>query len=345
MDQENMPAAPTPVAQAQMVAKMPGFGTLFSSAMELYQNHFMLLASIFLVPTVINFVISFFMPRGTTFSFGPLEIVLLIVTVVISIIGQIALFSAISDPAKFTFGSALNAGVKRFLPYLWLAIVSAVISVGMFGLFVIPGILFSIWFSMSMFTFIVEDERGMNSLLKSIHYTWGHWWGILGRLLLVGIIVALIYIVIMFVGGLIAWGAFASGSAMGSVVIGIVAIIVSLFVTPFTYIFMFKMYEGLKQIAPAGEVDKSSGRKAKFLIPAIIGLVLAGIYMSTVYSGIKNAQQNQFMTQPYGSNFPQSLDQNSLKSVGQDTLINNLENSDAPVPTGLPADIPPAPQR
>jgi hypothetical protein len=55
-----------------------------------------------------------------------------------------------------------------------------IIICGSFVFFVIPAVIFSIFFVFWIFTFLVEGERGMAALLKSREYVRGNWWKTLG---------------------------------------------------------------------------------------------------------------------------------------------------------------------
>jgi hypothetical protein len=83
--------------------------------------------------------------------------------------------------------AAMNHALRRIPSYLWIVILIELIV--QFGnlLFVIPGIVFAVWFSFSVFVLSQEDARGMHALLKSKEYVRGRWWKVFGTLLALGI--------------------------------------------------------------------------------------------------------------------------------------------------------------
>lgn len=337
-----MESEPAQTAPSSTASFLPGFGTLFNGAWKHFMGHFGLFATIYLVPAIITLITGILYQR-LLLSGGSMAIIgwiLAVITFVIAIVGQLALFIAISNPEQTTFGSSISSAFKKFLPYLWFSIISGIVIVGMFGLLVIPGIIFLVYFSMASYIFVVEDVRGMNSLIKSLNYTWNHWWGLFGRILLFGIIIAVIYWVIMLIVGVVGMFAVASlgGGVTGMIIIGIITVILSTLITPFSYAFVFKLYESLKSIAVPTELNTSSGYKAKFLIPALIGIVLMVLFVGNSLKTALQSGQVGLPSSQFGSglNLPnQGLDQN-------DSIYNpvdsNLPTSEgyAPNQYGIP---------
>jgi len=64
-----------------------------------------------------------------------------------------------------------------FGPYLWVFFLLNIIIAGGFFLFIIPGVLFSVWFSLALFVLIFEERRGFNALFRSKHLVSGKFWG------------------------------------------------------------------------------------------------------------------------------------------------------------------------
>lgn len=72
--------------------------------------------------------------------------------------------------------------------FAWVAFLAGLVMFGGFILFIIPGIIFSIWFSQSLYVFIFEGTKGSEALKKSKALAKGYFWPLLGRFLVLGII-------------------------------------------------------------------------------------------------------------------------------------------------------------
>ncbi len=113
----------------------------------------------------------------------PLIILMVIIIAIISVWSQIALLYAIKDNQEgIGVVEAYRRSWAKILPYSWVIFLQGLITVLGFLLFIIPGIIFSVWYSLTIFVFIIEDLKGMNALQKSKEYIKGKWWAVFGRL-------------------------------------------------------------------------------------------------------------------------------------------------------------------
>ncbi len=116
-------------------------------------------------------------------------------------------------------------GTSVFISYLWVSFLSGLAILGGFILFIVPGIIFSIWFAFSSYILISEGQKGRRALSESKELAKSYWWAIFGRFILLTLLIAVI-----------SWSP-------------IVGDIVSLFFgVPFATIYAYLMYEDLKRI-------------------------------------------------------------------------------------------------
>lgn len=100
-------------------------------------------------------------------------------------LGQISLISAVKKiPGDWQIKDAIGDGSKIFWPFVWLNILSAIIILVGFLLFIIPGIIFTVWYSLAAYVLIFEDRKGWPALKRSKEIIKGYWWPVFGRLLL-----------------------------------------------------------------------------------------------------------------------------------------------------------------
>lgn len=97
-------------------------------------------------------------------------------------------------------------------PYLWISILTGLII--FFGtlLFIIPGIIFTVWYSLATFVFVLEGTRGYKALQRSRELIEGRFWSVVWRwivptaisiviaTLLVGIPSLIIGLITQFIG-------------------------------------------------------------------------------------------------------------------------------------------------
>ncbi|MFA5937245.1 MAG: hypothetical protein WC822_05230, partial [Candidatus Paceibacterota bacterium] len=72
------------------------------------------------------------------------------------------------------------------------SILNGLAILGGFILLVIPGIIFSIWFSFTTYAVVLDNARGTAALSASKKLVVGRWWAVLVRLFIPGILFALL---------------------------------------------------------------------------------------------------------------------------------------------------------
>ncbi|HEX5772811.1 MAG TPA: hypothetical protein VFY07_00700 [Geomobilimonas sp.] len=142
---------------------------------------------------------------------------------------------------------ALARGHGIVLPLMWVGCLTGFVIGGGFMLFVLPGIIFMVWFFFAQFILVDEDVHGMDALLKSREYVRGEWFNVALRLLPV-------------------W--------VASVLIGMIPLvgpILGVIFFPFAMIYHYLLYRDLRGMK--GEVLFSCGTADKLAWP---GVALAG---------------------------------------------------------------------
>ena len=86
-----------------------------------------------------------------------------------------------------TVGSALGWANKNFASIWWLAIVLFLVQLTGFILLIIPGVIVFGYVLLSYPVRVVEERRGIAAMVRSTASVWGHWWGIVLRMLVYGL--------------------------------------------------------------------------------------------------------------------------------------------------------------
>lgn len=205
---------------------------------------------------LITFAWSHYMAMQTVGLFSaPLNIFILtiifgLVIFVVNVLMGVATIKAVADPAGSTIKGVYSDAKKYFWSYVWLAILlGATITIGIL-LFIIPGIIFAVWFAFSYFALLFEGKRGIEAMKTSKSYLEGNWWAVFGRyvfLILVGIPVLIIIGIVTIPVEAVFGKTFAS----------IIPLLANIVIIPVAIGYSYLMYQELKANNDAQSVPVS----------------------------------------------------------------------------------------
>lgn len=229
-------------------------GDLFNESWQLFQRRFATLIGLYLLTMA-----AFMLPLGVTFGLAVLSGMAkgggaFALTVVVGLVAGLylgfrclaAFLHAVIDD-QLGFADALEKGSEIILPLIWVGTLSGFIIAGGFFLFIIPGVIFMVWFFFAQFILVKEDVHGMNALLKSREYVSGEWFNVALRLLLI-------------------W---ALSTLVGAIPLAGPVLCIAFF--PYVMIFHYLIYRDLREIK--GDVPFACGMSDKLKWP---GVALAG---------------------------------------------------------------------
>lgn len=167
-------------------------------------------------------------------------------------------------------------GLKILSSFIWVYFLLNIIITGGLALFIIPGIIFSIWFSLAVFIVVFEGRKGFDALFKSKQLVKGEFWGVLIRFLILGLIILL---VLFLVFTLIYFGI--ENKQIEVYLNKVISYFVRLFVLPFFLIYGFLIYSNLKEVKADILYEEPYLRnKIKYLIPGVLGTLILGFLFS-----------------------------------------------------------------
>lgn len=377
-----MPAPPMPPMGGNFSGgSLPGVGDLLSQSWEVFKERLGLIIGIPALSYLILFILSiisiyfFKVTVGTLNVTGLLDIkgwnsviaivvlffiVGLFVPVIIIFLQQVALLHVIVNRNKrISLLGSYRFAFSKILSYWWLTILLSIITIGGFSLFFIPGVIFTIWFSLAVFILIGEDVRGMTAILKSREYIRGMWWPVFGRFLVLFLIICGIAFVAAMIAFFAVWllvfiiAVFFKSPSLAQSLKDVFSFIFALpfqfFVMPFSLIYGFLIYERLKLFKGSFEFKPSAGQKAGFIAVGIFGWLIPIIMFSFMvaallssFSGSRgflknlqsNLQVNQGSSLDWGDNVVPNINsyqginnQNTNSSLFQDTDKDGLSDS------------------
>jgi hypothetical protein len=174
----------------------------------------------------------------------------LILTTILAVIGNLAIYSLVLNDRKPTVGEALGLALAFFVPMLVANLLSGLAIIFGFILLIVPGIYLSIKFSLVGPALVAENIKSpVAALARSWQLTKGNSLYIFAFYLIIGIVALIIYMVVVGVtGALIAFALPASAALLvTSVISGIMEMLLSVV---FVFIAM-AVYRQLSAANPA----------------------------------------------------------------------------------------------
>lgn len=253
-------------------------------------------------------------------SLGGLGIVLgvfMIAAVIISFAFQAATLLIVSGyKEKPHAGNMLKRGFSFVLPLFLASIVMGFIVTGGYFLFIIPGILFYVALYFVMYEIVLNKRGVLSACRRSIGIVFANFWGLLGRVLLLTLIV----FGISFIPGMVIG---ASGSDTLQALWSIFSSVISVLVSWYSISYGVTLYNQAEKAAP----DNKTGKLLWPVLTAIVGWIL-GIVMiagmlwfifSFIIPQIQNAARGQQM-----QNFEWSEDATTGEEFNPEMLLDLL---------------------
>lgn len=257
---------------------LKGAWQILKDAWNLYHLKFKTALGIMVVPTIISIIlnelgiISF---SSTTLSQASWFSVIKIIVWAISLYFNVISIAALLFMAKNDLGikAAYSESLKNSLSYILIVILGLLIITGGFMLVIIPGIIFSVWFSLAIYSFVFEDQKGIRALYRSKQLISGNFWKIVWRLIFVSVVVIIMAMPFAIIGRII-------GDSHG-----FIDKILQLFITPLVIFFEVILFQNLVKLKQ-GYTFQEPKKIGKFIyyFAAIIAIPL--IFGFTLFQGL-----------------------------------------------------------
>lgn len=174
---------------------LPSVFSLFKESFKIYKKYFWELTgiSVFYILFLILLTTFLFLSEILILNVVHQAIVIYIYQAII-ILGSNILFTIILLVLIYAIKNILSEqkieritcwkkGISLILPFFWIIILSFLVLTGSFYFLIIPGLIISIYLILTPYTLVFEDQKGLNSLLRSFQLIRGNWWGVLWRIL------------------------------------------------------------------------------------------------------------------------------------------------------------------
>jgi hypothetical protein len=132
-----------------------------------------------------------------------------------------------------------------FWPYVGLVLLTAGLVLLWTLLLIIPGIIYSIFYSLACYAFFFEGKTGMTAIRRSIQLVRGYWWPVLGRFIVLGVVLWLVMLIIS-----LPLSFTSLNSNFYQIWSGVIQVI-NFLIGPIALLFTYQIYKDLVKIKPA----------------------------------------------------------------------------------------------
>lgn len=246
-----------PVTPEAGVARLSSPGELFKKSWNNYQANLKNYLTLMLIPIVgmlVFYIFSFFSEgpeKSTNLPLFPIMLAFMVVFWYLMLRAFTALLILIrdDDPSKEA-KSALRDSKNLVWSYLLVSVLVGLYVLAWALLFIIPGIIFSVYYGFAYWALIMEKQKGRAALKRSKELVKGYWWAVVGR----GLYLLLLYLILFFVASMPAI-AFPEGSMVG-LIYSYFLNVIQYVVMPISFIYTYYIYKELKQIKSTTEIPK-----------------------------------------------------------------------------------------
>lgn len=269
--------------------KMDSISDLLKSTFDLYKKNVWRLVAIVALPILFILLTMLVVTLGTMMlpSVVAISVVVFLagMLLIVSVWSKTALVFAIKNiNEKMSFKQVFERSQKFVWHYFVISILIAFIILGGLTFLFIPAIILGVMVMFSNFVLIDQNHKDIDALAKSREYVRGYWWQVFTRM----VVVFLIFMIIS--------------------TIPLIGNIISVFfATPFIMIYVFKMYENLKEIKSTENVTDNKDTKDMMVLIAVIGIFIALFFIKFMgqesHNDKKRMYSNSYMNDFDGREF------------------------------------------
>lgn len=144
---------------------------------------------------------------------------------------QTTLITAVSQVVKgeiIGIKETLSRGWRKIWKFVGTSLLSGIITMLGFAFLIIPGIIFSVWFSFATFIVVIEGRGVTESLKESEALVSGYFWPVLARFIVFGLLILIVQVAAGFI------------PFIGPVIV--------MFLTPYYLLLPYLVYEDLRRV-------------------------------------------------------------------------------------------------
>ena len=251
-------------------ATLPSAFKLLGGALSFYKAHWPVLAGVMAIPFVI----------GTFQFWGGVEIIVGLLALLfgfLSVGALITVMAAKGTPEKGVVGAYENA-IRMLVSYGWVSILTTLAVLGGLVLFVIPGLVLSLWLTFAPYILFTENKKGLSALTASYAYIKGYWWSVVWRIVFIGVLSILIQ------AGLTALATSAVHSTQPGIPQFFQLAVIHFLVIPVSIAYAYGIYQAVREVKAQHPLETNEA-KFRTVIKVFIALGIVGIFALIAFAG------------------------------------------------------------
>ncbi|MGI6103261.1 MAG: hypothetical protein ACOYBJ_01400 [Patescibacteria group bacterium] len=226
-----------------------GIGALFGRAWQIFRARFWTIFGILVVPSSVSLIGQLL--AGEEFD-GPqplLGFALILVGALWGIWAAGAALEVITHPSEdVDYVSAHRRILPRLLGFILTSILVSLATLLGFVLFIIPGVLVAVWYSLSIYVYFAERTGVFEAMSRSKAYVTGYWWAVFGRNLLLGLVVMLVAASAGVAGSIILMVVFGADAPVSAVLASLFFVFLMTAISVYGYAYAYALYEALRTL-------------------------------------------------------------------------------------------------
>jgi hypothetical protein len=203
MEQTNIAPGAAP-AKTVVTAKLPSFSDLFQRTLKMYEVLFRkavtlsLISALAIIPfTVVVFFLG--LAGGQAVAVKMLLVLLLVASIAFVVYlastVQAATLLLLEDGSR-SVRELLNKGIVLAWPVIIVGFLTGLFTLFWALLLIIPGIIFSVYYSFSTYALVYEKQTGMAALKRSQQLVKNYWWAVVARTVYLGLVYLAVFLVV-----------------------------------------------------------------------------------------------------------------------------------------------------
>lgn len=218
-------------------------------------------------------------------------------TLVVSSMVSIVLIRVVKDrKAPGSLKQLFKESWKDIIPYSIVITFSSFVIMSGYLLFIIPGLIFSVWFMFAPYEYIYRGTRGVAALHMSMTYVKGRWWQVAWR----GMVLSLIAFVVSFTLEIIT--KFSADSVVMVFILTLARIVVSVVTGLLALVYTVILYEDVMKTYTGGDVVVTKKQRYLYIAGSAFGIVMLFAVLLMIIVASSSPEINEkFEFRPYGN--------------------------------------------
>lgn len=184
-------------------------GDIISKSIALYRENWKLFFSyilLFFIPTgVFQIIVAIMDQRPDTLWSVLFIVAMMVLLVLVNIWFSVAFVRAIARRYTGQDAKDVRSELETAKPLFWPAVLASILAgliiLGGMILFIIPGIIFSIWYAFVLYAVALDNNTATGSLKASKDLVTGRWWSVFWRLLAPGFVFGFLAVLLQWIVG------------------------------------------------------------------------------------------------------------------------------------------------